>query len=320
LVSDYTWDDNGHGDAPHVLVIGAMAADAKGQPIVAWMPGSSTPGIVRFSVGGVGRNIAANLAQLGVPTVLISAIGNDPLGDLILQDTARSGVDVAHVVTSEQHRSGTFISILDRNGTSSMAIDDMAVVEALTTGLIYKKRRLFRDASMVVLDANVPPKTIDTVFKLCRRYDLAVCVDPTSAILAPRFEPYLSDITLMTPNLLEAKAIAKVEPDQEIDVQHLAMRLVSMGVEIAIITLAEKGLYYATSDENGRVLALNRDVVDLAGAGDALTAAVVFGLLNDLATGEAVKLGISAAALTIQCQETVCPNLSLDRLYDELVI
>jgi pseudouridine kinase len=98
------------------------------------------------------------------------------------------------------------------------------------------------------------------------------------------------------------------------------MQLVSMGVEIAIITLAEKGLYYAAPDENGRVLALNCDVVDLAGAGDALTAAVVFGLLNDFAVGEAVRLGISAAALTIQCRETVCPDLSLDRLYDELVI
>ncbi|MBN1582654.1 MAG: carbohydrate kinase family protein [Anaerolineae bacterium] len=319
-MSNHVWDDNGHDDVPHVLVIGAMAADAKGQPTVALMPGTSTPGIVRLSVGGVGRNIAANLAQLGVPTILISAIGNDPIGNLILQNTAQSGVDVAHVITSERHRSGTFISILDQDGTSSLAIDDMAVVDALTPALIYQNRRLFRDASMVILDANVPPKTIDTVFNLCRRYDRQVCVDPTSAILAPRFKPYLPDITLMTPNLIEAKTIAGIAPDQEIDVQYLAMQLVSMGVEIAIITLAEKGLYYATSDENGRVLALNRDVVDLAGAGDALTAAVVFGLLNDLAIGEAVRLGISAAALTIQCQETVCPNLSLDCLYDELVI
>jgi pseudouridine kinase len=319
-VSNYAWDENDVDDARHVLVIGAMAADAKGQPTVALMPGSSTPGTVRLSVGGVGRNIAANLAQLGVPTILISAIGDDPIGSLILNDTTLSGVDVTHVITSEQHRSGAFISILDRNGESSLAIDDMAVVEALTPGLIYRERRLFRDASMVVLDANVPPKTIDTVFKLCRRYGLDVCVDPTSAILAPRLRSYLSEIKLVTPNLIEAKAIAGIAPDQSLDVQHLAMQLVSMGVEIAIITLAEKGLYYATSDENGRVLALNRDVVDLAGAGDALTAAVVFGLLNDLAIGEAVRLGISAAALTIQCHETVCPNLSLDRLYDELVI
>lgn len=319
-MSNYAWDDDSHAGAPHVLVIGAMAADAKGQPVVALMPGSSTPGIVRLSIGGVGRNIAANLAQLGIPTILISAIGNDPIGKLILQDTAHSGVDVTHVITSEQHRSSAFISIQDPDGTPGLAIDDMGVVEALTPSLIYQNRRLFRGASMVIMDGNVPPRTIETVFKLSRRYGLAVCVDPTSAILAPRFRPYLSDIKLMTPSLLEAKAIAEIKPGQEIDEQQLAMLLVSMGVEIAIITLAEKGVYYATSDESGRVMALDRDVVDLAGAGDSLTAAVVFGLLNDFSIGEAVRLGISAAALTIQCQETVCPNLSLDRLYDELVI
>jgi pseudouridine kinase len=60
--------------------------------------------------------------------------------------------------------------------------------------------------------------------------------------------------------------------------------------------------------------------VDLTGAGDALTAAIIFGLLNDLPIVEAVRVGTSAAALTLQCRETVCPTLSLDRLYDQLVI
>jgi len=80
------------------------------------------------------------------------------------------------------------------------------------------------------------------------------------------------------------------------------------------------GLYYATSDESGHVPALQRDIVDLTGASDALHAAVIFGLLNDFAISEAVRLGISAAAATLQCVETVCPDLSLDRLYNELVI
>jgi pseudouridine kinase len=91
-------------------------------------------------------------------------------------------------------------------------------------------------------------------------------------------------------------------------------------VGIAIITLAELGLYYVTSDESGRVPALDRDVVDLTGAGAALTGGVLFGLLNGFQVGEAMRLGISAAALTIQVSETVYPDLSLDRLYDELVI
>ena len=55
---------------PNVLVVGTMAADAKGQPDDSLVPGRSTPGAVHFSIGGVGRNIAETLARLGVRTTL----------------------------------------------------------------------------------------------------------------------------------------------------------------------------------------------------------------------------------------------------------
>lgn len=99
-----------------------------------------------------------------------------------------------------------------------------------------------------------------------------------------------------------------------------AQELVGLGVELAIITLAEEGLCYATSRESGYLPAIRCEVVDFTGAGDALTAAVVYGLVNGFPIGEAVRLGISAATLTLKCADTVCQDLSLERLYDQLVI
>jgi pseudouridine kinase len=302
-----------------VLVVGAMAADAKGQPRHELVPGRSTPGTVHFAIGGVGRNIAETLARLGVQTTLLSAIGDDPIGHILLESTARSGVNTAHVVTSTHHRTAGYIAILDRNGAPAYALDDMAVIQEVTPGLVYRHRRLVRDADMIVLDANLSPKTIVSVLDLAKKYQRPVCVDPTSAVLAPRFIPHLADILLMTPNASEAEALTGLDLGQT-DVHTLAAALMGSGVEIAIITLAELGLYYVTSDESGRVPALERDIVDLTGAGAALTAGVVFGLLNGFEIGEAMRLGISAAALTIQVPETVHADLSLDRLYDELVI
>jgi pseudouridine kinase len=157
------------------------------------------------------------------------------------------------------------------------------------------------------------------VFDLAKKYGCPVCVDPTSAVLAPRLIPHLSEILLMTPNASEAEALTGLDLRQT-DAHTLAAALVSSGVEVAIITLSEMGLYYVTSDESGRVPALRRDIVDLTGAGAALAGGVIFGLLNGFEIGEAMRLGVSAAALTIQVPETVYPDLSLDRLYDELVI
>ena len=304
---------------PNVLVVGAMAVDAKGQPGEALVPGGSTPGAVHFSIGGAGRNIAETLARLGVQTTLLSAIGDDPTGRSLLESTTESGVDTSHVVVSTRHHTAGYIAILDQNGVPAYAIDDMAVMEAITPRLVYRYRRLVRDADMVVLDGNLAPRTISTIMDLAKKYECPVCVDPTSAVLAPRFIPHLQDILLMTPNASEAEALTGLDLRQT-DAHTLAASLVSSGVEIAIITLAELGLYYVTSDESGRVPALQRDIVDLTGAGAALIGGVVFGLLNGFQIGEAMRLGISAAALTIQVPETVHPGLSLDRLYDELVI
>ena len=93
-----------------------------------------------------------------------------------------------------------------------------------------------------------------------------------------------------------------------------------MGVDIAIVTLAEQGLAYADGRSAGQIPALRSAVVDTTGVGDALTAAVIFGLVNDMPLDEAVRVGVSAAALTLRTRETVVPDLSLDRIYDELVV
>jgi len=54
-----------------------MAVDAKGQPRKRLVPGVSAPGIVYLGI--VSRNTAENLARLGVPTTLLSAVGDDPM-------------------------------------------------------------------------------------------------------------------------------------------------------------------------------------------------------------------------------------------------
>ncbi len=68
-----------------------------------------------------------------------------------------------------------------------------------------------------------------------------------------------------------------------------------------------------------RVPAFKVDVVDPTGAGDTLTAAVAYGLLEGVA-GEAVRLGMAAATQTITCRDTVCTDLNAEVLYDRLVM
>jgi pseudouridine kinase len=303
----------------HLLVIGAASLDTKGRAGKEIQTGTSTPGTIRISVGGVGRNIAENLVRLSENVILLSAVGDDGSGRRLLAQARECGIDVSHVLVDADHYTAAYLAVLDQTGNLVMSIDDMEISPSLVTpSYVYRHRRLFRDAQMIVLDANLLPATLDTILKLARKYEVPVCADPTTATLAPRLCPHLAQLVLVTPNAAEAEALCGIPVSDRESALDAAQVLVGLGVEIAIVTLGATGLVYATSQESGHSPAIECEILDFTGAGDALTAAVVFGLLHDLPIAEAVRLGTSAAALTIQSRETVCPCISLDLLYGQI--
>ncbi len=304
-----------------VLVIGAAGLDVKGWAKGPLVSATSNQGRIRSSVGGVGRNIAENLTRLGVPTTLLSAVGDDGAGRRLLSQAREAGIDVSHVLVDPAEHTGSYLAVLDHTGDLSVSIDDMEALQAITPRFLNDRRRLFRDAAMIVIDANLSPQSLRTVFRLAAKHQVPVCADPTSPYLAHRLKPYLRQLYMITPNEAEAAALLDGRSIQgQVQATQAAQQLVSAGVDIAVITMAEKGVCYATSNESGRVPALDIEVVDFTGAGDALSAAIIFGLLEDFPINEAVRLGVSAAALTIQSCETVCQALNLEDLYSQLII
>jgi pseudouridine kinase len=306
----------------HVLVIGAAGIDVKARPFIALRPGADNLGIVRSSVGGVARNIAENLGRLEVPTVLISAVGADEPGKRIIRQTRRHGVDCRYLRRMPDETTAHHIAVLTPDADLDHAVSDFNIVRHINTDYLRKCERAFVGARLVVIDANLSDDTLSTVFALAAKHRVPVCADPTSPTLATRLCPYLDQLYLMTPNAAETSAICGVEHraydrDSAIDV---ARTLVTLGVEIAVVTLGEAGLAYADSNGGGYINALNTQVVDTTGAGDAFTGAMIFGLMNDVPIDEAMRLGITAASLTLQTTETVVPNLSQELLYSHLVV
>lgn len=310
-----------NADRP-VLVIGAAGIDIKAQAHESLQMGQSNLGAVRQSVGGVARNIAENLARLEVPTILLTAVGRDNAGDFLIAHTAEAGVDTSRVLRLPDVNTGSYVSIRDPLGQLVVSVSEYDIVGAISPGYLQHNRGLFADASMIVIDANLSPRALGSVFRWARRYDVPVCADPTSQGLATRLREHLPELYMVAPDGLEAVTLCgttEVPTSSETAIE-AAQYLVAHGVDIAIVTLAEQGLAYADGGGAGHIPALRTQVVDTTGVGDALTAAVIFGLVNQIPLDEAVRLGVSAAALTLRTRETVAPDLSLDRLYDELVV
>jgi len=308
-------------DSP-VLVIGAANIDMIGVLDEKLHAGTSNPAHIRFSFGGVSRNVAENLARLGQPVKLITAVGEDRFGAQLLKQTAEAGVDVDEVICSPNYTTGSYIGVINTLGELQLALDDMHIIREISSQYLRDRYQLFKQASILFLDANLPRKTLRTAFSLARRAKLPVFADPTAALLAHRFQPYLDRFYLLTPNFNEAAIFSgqTFDPADSEQAIEAAKYLVAQGVQIAIITLAEFGVCYATSETSGYIPALHTEIVDPTGGGDALTAAIIFALLNDIPLDDALRLGVSAASLTLRHPGAVLPDLSLEKLYDELVI
>jgi len=299
-----------------VLVIGAANLDIKGYMLGEPIAGSSTSAAIKNGVGGVARNIAENLVLLGVPVTLLTAVGDDYAGEDILNNADDVGIDVSRSLIIENATTGTYMGAISRDGNLFFGMYDLRVLHHITRDYLRLNRDAFRECSMVALDMNLDDDAMLAAFQMAREYGKPICVDPTSADRAYRLVPHLPLLDLITPNLAEAQAILDCPTLHTADdALTAARRLVGLGVGAAVITQAERGACYATTEESGQFPALKVEIVDSTGAGDALTAAVIFGMLQGIEIGESLQMGLRAAALTLHSAEAVAPDLSLDRLY-----
>jgi len=304
----------------HVLVIGSAGIDIKGRPAQAIKLETPNTGQVRNTVGGVARNIAENLAHLEIPVILLSAVGRDREGQRVRRCCHDNGIHVSHMRVVEDGRTGTYMALLQPDGELMVAISDFEIMDHVDRAYLLENEKLFATAAMVVIDAALSHEALQTVFELAARYHLRVCADPTTPVLAGRLCPYIHDLYLVTPNAAETSALCGEATFDHDSALNAARHLVALGAKIAVVTLGEKGLAYADGSGGGYINAVHTQVVDSSGAGDAFSGAVIFGLLNEVPVDEAMRLGATAASLTLQSRETVLPELTQELLYDQLVV
>ena len=166
----------------------------------------SNPGRVVTSPGGVARNIAENLARLGVDARLLCAVGADEHGDLLLSQGRAAGIDMSNVLRLSDAATSTYVSMLDASGDMHVAVNDMSIVDALQPSQLRHFEKMLRQASLVVLDTNLPDASLKY---LCESLtDSVLFVDTVSAAKAARIAPYLSSIHTLKAGSIEAEALS----------------------------------------------------------------------------------------------------------------
>lgn len=293
--------------AVSVTVVGGANMDISAKASGALTAGDSTPGSIHYSAGGVGRNIAENLARLGVAVNLLSVVGDDAFGRQLLVDTARAGVGVTSVVTVPGQRTATYLSMHQPDGEVAMAVNDMGILDSLTADVCRQSPALAGGDGWLLLDCNLPVVTLAHLLALGRK----VAVDGVSVAKCRRITGVLSRIELLKLNHLEASALSGLPLESMAQCVAAVQHFLDLGVAKVLISHGAAGLAWG---QQGVAPRFRRSrpvvVVSSTGAGDALLAGVLAGLLKGHALEDAVNYGVACAEITLSSTFANSPELT----------
>ena len=293
-------------DARRVTVVGGANTDICGRPAQALVRHDSAPGQVSVRHGGVGRNIACDLARLGLRTRFVTALGDDGFGASVREGCRSCGVDMSLTRIVPGARSPVYLYLSDEKGEMDAAVSDMEVMAALTPAYLRAHLSELDESDAVVLDGNLPEETIAF---LCEKLRAPIVADPVSTAKATRFASVLGRLAAIKPNLLEARALTgKQNPEDCADA------LLRLGVGSVFLSLGAKGLLAASGEERVLLPCERTELVSATGAGDAATAAIVWATVRGLGLAAAARAAVMAGAIAAASEEASPPLLRAEKL------
>jgi pseudouridine kinase len=295
--------------APYAVVVGGVNMDIGGTARAPLVAADSNPGTVRMSLGGVGRNIAHNMALLGVDTRMLTAFGDDVYAQKIAASCGELGIDISRSLQVPGGATSTYLFLADEKGDMVLAVSDMDIYDHLTPAFLASRAPLLQNAQVVVLDANIPAESIAWV---ADHVKLPLFADPVSTVKAEKLRPVLGKLHTLKPNRLEAELLSGVAITDEASLNAAADALLATGLRRVFISLGGGGVLAA--DHNGRchLPCIPGKAVNTTGCGDAFMAAIVWAYLEGTDLEGTARAGLAAATVAMESRDTINPDMSVD--------
>ena len=300
---------------PYAVVCGGVNIDIGAHSFAPLRAKDSNPGKVELSLGGVGRNIAHNMRLLGVPTYLLTAVGGDSRASQVEQSCRDLGIDLSHALHVPDGRTSTYVFVGDSDGDMVIAVSDMEICKKLTPDYFASQLDLLNGAAAVVVDANLPRESIAYLTEHCT---VPVFIDPVSTVKAEKLHGLLGRVHTLKPNRIEAELLSGVKITDDASLHKAAEALLAQGLQRVFISLGGDGVLAAQKDEMQLVPICKAEMRNATGAGDAMMAALVWSFLSGQSLTESAASGTAAAAIAVESEETINPNMSAETVKDRL--
>lgn len=293
----------------YVVVIGASNIDIGGTAYNKLIRADSNRGKITLDFGGVGRNIAHNLALLGVNVFLISAVGDDIIGKEIIKHCENAGIRTEHIRIIDNCNSSIYIYINNCSGDMEIAMSQVDIADNITPEYLDSLKDFINGAQAVITDCNIKQEALLHLKEICK---VPLYIDPVSITHASKIKGHLKGIHSIKPNILEAEYLSDIKINDQEDYKKAAKSLIDQGVDKVFISLGDKGMIAADKNDICFIERYSADVLCTTGAGDAASAAILW---SDISQGKndiinESKAANAAASLAIESEKTINTDIS----------
>ena len=294
-----------------VICIGAAFVDELFHMKEEMIVGSTVPASVTKTAGGVSRNIAHQLALLGVEAQLISVFGNDSDGDWLKQISINAGVKLDAIINREG-LSGKYTAILNLDGELFTAILTNAATNLITPQHLEKHKALLQTASYLLADANVSVEAGEWLLTFSNETGIPLILEPVSVPPIRKFKDVsLRGLHLITPNEDELPAICS---EKSFITQLQVEELLNKGVENIWLHNGKHGSAMYNKERSITLHAPEIEIVDCTGAGDGSLTGFILGKTLGKDDLDCMRLAHTLSAEILQVNGAIATHLNRQKL------
>lgn len=249
--------------------------------------------------GGKGSNQAIAAARLGGDVSFIGCIGEDIFGKEAIGRLTSEGININYLQTNKDAATGTAMIMVEESGENQIVVTPGANYYLTPE---YIESLDFKKFSWLVIQLEVPFETVKLAVEKARREGVKIILNP--APLLKEIIDILPLIDVITPNETEAELLTGMSIQTVNDAKKASYKLIESGARSVAITLGDKGVLIATSEQgNIKTEYITVDKVnakDTTGAGDCFNGALVVELAQEKSLRDASSFAVKAASLSVQ--------------------
>ena len=294
-----------------IVVIGAVFVDIKGYPSAAFMPTGRNAGRVEQIHGGVGRNVAEDVANCELRPTFLSLVDRSGISEDVLRKLKSHKVNTDYI-RAVPDGLGTWLAVFDNDGDVYASISKRPDLRPVGDILDDFGDEIFSKADSIIIEIDIEKEVVKRVFRLAEKYRKKVYAVVSNMSIALERRDFLQSIDCFVCNTQEAGILfsedfSGLTPEEMMAI--LSQKVKNAKIPSMIVTMGGEGAVYAGMDgQQGYCPARKVAVHDTTGAGDAFCAGAAIGLTYGKGLQEACRIGTLLAASVIATSENVCPR------------